>query len=38
MGYQPLPADYAYIEYIQSRIANRSQGLKFLGHQVDVWV
>ena len=37
MGYQPLPADYAYIEYVQSRIANRSEGLSFLGHKVDVW-
>ena len=38
MGYQPLPADYAYAEYVRSRVANRAEGLSFLGHEVDVWV
>ena len=38
MGYQPLPADYAYVEYVRSRVANRDEGLSFLGREVDVWV
>ena len=37
MGYQPLPADYAYVEYVQSRVARLSEGLTFLGFRVDLW-
>lgn len=37
MGYQPLPADYAYVEYVQSRVARLPEGLTFLGFKVDLW-